>query len=72
MFVDAHNHLDFYEDSLNLNKALNIIDCDNIKTLGCSMNLESYLFTKNLSISHQNVIPCFGIHPGKLMKTTET
>ncbi|BAH07425.1 TatD family hydrolase [Clostridium kluyveri] len=68
MFVDAHNHLDFYKDSLNLNKALNIIDCDNIKTLGCSMNLESYLFTKNLSISHKNIIPCFGIHPWEAHK----
>ena len=68
MFVDAHNHLDFYKDSTNLSKALNIIKHDNIKTLGCSMNLESYLFTKDLSKSHQNIIPCFGIHPWEAHK----
>lgn len=68
MFVDAHNHLDFYKDSTNLIKALNIIKHDNIKTLGCSMNLESYLFTKDLSKSHQNIIPCFGIHPWEAHK----
>ncbi|WP_333861254.1 TatD family hydrolase [Clostridium sp.] len=68
MFVDAHNHLDFYKDSTNLSKALNIIEHDNIKTLGCSMNLESYLFTKDLSKSHQNIIPCFGIHPWEAHK----
>lgn len=68
MFVDAHNHLDFYKDSLNLNKALDIISCDNIKTLGCSMDLQSYLFTKDLSTRHQNIIPCFGIHPWEAYK----
>ncbi|MFL0194861.1 TatD family hydrolase [Clostridium sp. WILCCON 0269] len=71
MFVDAHNHLDFYKDSSNLNEVLNIIHNNNIKTLGCSMDLNSYIFTKNLSISNKNIIPCFGIHPWKAHENYE-
>ncbi|MCI1944044.1 TatD family hydrolase [Clostridium luticellarii] len=66
MFVDSHNHMDFY--GKNLKKALDIIRKDDIRTLGCSMNLESYIFTKKISEENENVIPCFGIHPWEAHK----
>ena len=63
MFIDAHNHLDFYED--NLDTAIEMINQHKIITLGCAMDEESYLFTKQLSINNPNIIPCFGVHPWK-------
>lgn len=63
MFIDAHNHLDFYGDKLE--HALSLIKEHNIMTLGCGMDVESYLFTKKLSIDNLEIIPCFGIHPWK-------
>lgn len=63
MFIDAHNHMDLYGD--NLETALDMISKHNIITLGCSMDEDSYLFTKQLSINNPNIIPCFGIHPWK-------
>ncbi|QXE20161.1 TatD family hydrolase [Clostridium sp. 001] len=66
MFVDAHNHMDFYKD--NLSNAIDSINYSNIKTLGCSMDLESYIFTKKLSKDNKNITPCFGIHPWEAHK----
>ncbi|MEY7998912.1 TatD family hydrolase [Clostridium sp. Mt-5] len=66
MFVDAHNHMDFY--GKNLKKALDIIEKDDIVTLGCSMDLKSYIFTKKISAENENIIPCFGIHPWEAYK----
>ncbi len=66
MFVDAHNHMDFYKD--NLNNAIDSINLHKIKTLGCSMDLESYMFTKKLNKDNKNIIPCFGIHPWEAHK----
>lgn len=63
MLIDAHNHLDFYGD--NLPTALNMINQKDIITLGCAMDLKSYLFTEKLSKENSRIIPCFGIHPWK-------
>ncbi|KHD36142.1 phosphoesterase [Clostridium acetobutylicum] len=65
MFIDAHNHLDFFEEQEKLNKALDIIKNDNIITIGCSMDTKSYKFTKSLALKNKNIIPCFGIHPSR-------
>ncbi|URZ01035.1 TatD family hydrolase [Clostridium felsineum] len=65
MFVDAHNHLDFFESKEKLDKALGIIRNEEILTLGCSMDCKSYEFTKKLAVKNKNIIPCFGIHPSK-------
>ncbi|MEW9094905.1 MAG: TatD family hydrolase [Clostridiaceae bacterium] len=61
MYIDAHNHLDFYGE--NLNKALTVINENNIKTLACSMDEESYLFARKLSEKNSLIIPAFGVHP---------
>ncbi|MBW4829440.1 MAG: TatD family hydrolase [Clostridiaceae bacterium] len=61
MYIDAHNHLDFYGKELN--KAINIINKNKIQTLACSMNEKSYLLAKDLSKNNPFIIPCFGIHP---------
>ncbi|MBL4938598.1 TatD family hydrolase [Clostridium sp. YIM B02515] len=63
MYIDAHNHLDFY--GKNLDKALNIIKQNNIITLGCAMDVQTYLFTKEINKDNPLIIPCFGIHPWK-------
>ncbi|KMT23256.1 TatD family hydrolase [Clostridium cylindrosporum] len=63
MFIDAHNHLDFYGN--NLSYVLDMIRENSIKTLACSMDEASYLFTRELSKENEYIIPCFGIHPWK-------
>lgn len=63
MYIDAHNHLDFYGDKLY--KAIKIINKNKIQTLACSTDEESYLFAKKLSKDNPFIIPCFGIHPWK-------
>lgn len=68
MFVDAHNHLDFFKEEAKLKKALEIIKSDNIVTLACSMDKDSYNFTKKISKENKNIIPCFGIHPWEAHK----
>lgn len=69
MYVDAHNHLELYGD--NLNEALNIIKENNIYTLACSMDEESYLFTKGLREDNPLIIPCFGVHPWRAHENYE-
>lgn len=69
MFIDAHNHLDFYED--NLSAALDMIKQHNIMTLGCSVDVKSYLFTKELSKDNPCIIPCFGVHPWRAHENYE-
>jgi TatD DNase family protein len=63
MYIDAHNHLELYGDKLD--NALNMIRQHNIVTLGCSMDVETYLFVRELSKNNPLIIPCFGIHPWK-------
>lgn len=63
MYIDAHNHLDFYGDKLY--EAIKIINKNKIQTLACSTDEESYLFAKKLSKDNPFIIPCFGIHPWK-------
>ena len=63
MYIDAHNHLEQYGDKLET--ALTIIERDHIKTIGCAMDVETYLFTRELAKSYPLIIPAFGIHPWK-------
>lgn len=61
MLIDAHAHLDRYEDRLE--SALEEIKQDRIFTLSNSMDLPSY--NQNLDIGRKCdlVLPTFGIHP---------
>jgi TatD DNase family protein len=63
MYIDAHTHLEQFED--NLHVALDIIKKEKILTLACSMDAESYEFSKAVSKDWELVIPAFGIHPWK-------
>ena len=61
MLIDAHAHLDRYEDELD--SALKEINQNKIFTLSNSMDIPSY--RQNLEIAErcQLILPCFGIHP---------
>jgi TatD DNase family protein len=63
MYIDAHAHLDQFKE--NIGTALKIINGERILTLGCSMDIASYRFTKEISSSSEFIIPAFGIHPWK-------
>lgn len=67
MYIDFHNHLDFYTNE-TIDKAINIINNEKIKTIACSMDEKSYV--KNLEISNKSkyIIPIFGIHPWSVDK----
>lgn len=66
MYIDFHNHIDFYNYNM-LSDAIKEIEKNNIKVISCAMDEESYI--KNLTISKlsNNIIPTFGIHPSKVI-----
>jgi len=61
MLIDAHSHLDRYEEALEL--ALDEINKHKILTISTSMDIPS--FERNLEIGERCdlVLPAFGIHP---------
>jgi len=61
MLIDAHAHLDRYEDKLD--SALKEINQNKIFTLSNSMDIPSY--RRNLEIAERCkfTLPCFGVHP---------
>lgn len=61
MYVDAHNHIEQYGE--NLEKALKVIEDNDIHTLACSMDVETYCFAKEIAKDHPLILPSFGIHP---------
>lgn len=63
MYIDAHSHLDFFDDRID--KALEIIQIKKILTVACATDEDSYIFAKNVSANNSLIIPCFGIHPWK-------
>ena len=65
MYIDFHNHIDFYKDE-EIDSVINCINLNNIKIIACSMDEESYL--KNIEISKKSdyIVPIFGIHPWKV------
>jgi len=66
MFIDAHSHLDRYEEDLE--SALKQINQHRILTISNSMDLASY--QRNLKIADMCdlVLPTFGIHPWNAAK----
>lgn len=65
MYIDFHNHIDFYKDE-EIDSVINCINLNNIKIIACSMDEESYL--KNIEISKKSdyIVPIFGIHPWRV------
>jgi TatD DNase family protein len=61
MYIDAHNHLDFYEEKIA--EAIDCINKNNILTLACSMDTKSYMKNKEICKKSNLIIPTFGIHP---------
>jgi TatD DNase family protein len=61
MLIDAHAHLDRYEE--HLPQALEQIDRNGIVTVAVSLDVESYLATKALAARSSLIRPAFGVHP---------
>ena len=61
MLLDAHAHLDFYQDTLD--PALDQINANRIFTISTAMDLPSY--RRNLEITQRSefVLSCLGVHP---------
>lgn len=64
MYIDAHNHLDFYND--NIDRAIKDINENEIITLANSMDINSYNLNKKYSKKSKFIIPTFGIHPNSV------
>ncbi|MGL6107103.1 TatD family hydrolase [Romboutsia sp.] len=64
MYIDFHNHIDFY-NKVNIDKVINDINQNKIKTIACAMDEESYLYNKKLQSKSEYIIPTYGIHPWK-------
>ncbi|MGL5752686.1 MAG: TatD family hydrolase [Paraclostridium sp.] len=62
MYVDFHNHIDFYNKE-NIDKAIEDININKIKTIACAMDEKSYLYNKELQAKSEYIIPTYGIHP---------
>jgi TatD DNase family protein len=62
MFLDAHAHLDLYDESI-IDKVLDQIHSRRIYTLSVAMDPSSY--SRNLELSEKSrfIVPAFGIHP---------
>jgi TatD DNase family protein len=61
MFVDAHAHLDKYDAELPA--IIQEIEANQIFTLSVSMDVESYLKSKQLDAKSKWILSTFGIHP---------
>lgn len=53
MYIDFHNHIDFYKDE-EIDSVINCINLNKIMTIACSMDEESYL--NNIEISKKVII----------------
>ncbi len=62
MLVDAHAHLDLYDDA-ELDAALNQIHQHGIITVSNSLNIPSYQKNKHIGRRCPFVLPTFGVHP---------
>jgi len=62
MLLDAHSHLDHYDDAA-LDAALDEIAVHRILTVAVAMDPPSYARTREIAARNPLVLPCFGIHP---------
>lgn len=61
MLIDAHAHLDKYDDLLD--QALKEIETERIFTVATAMDVPSYLELQKIGARSDLVLPTFGIHP---------
>lgn len=62
MFIDAHAHLDMYEEN-QLDEAIFQIQSMEICTIAVSMDADSFQRNKEILHKCEYIIPSFGIHP---------
>src|SRR5262245_25181590 len=62
MLLDAHSHLDLYDEA-TLDAALDEIAAQRILTVAVATNPPSYERTRDIAAHSRLVLPCFGIHP---------
>jgi len=62
MFVDAHVHIDRYDEAM-LGEALHQIETHRILTVCVAMDVPSYLRTKEIAACSPWLVPTFGVHP---------
>lgn len=67
MYIDFHNHLDFYEED-KLKGVIDDINKNDIKVISCAMDIKSYENNLGIKSQSENIIPIFGIHPWKVSK----
>lgn len=67
MYINAHDHLDFYKD---LDDAIKIINQKSIYTLAVSMDIDDFLYLE--TIKNPLIKIGFGIHPWKVEEDTKT
>jgi TatD DNase family protein len=60
--IDAHTHLDHYDDAA-LDVALDEIAAHRILSVAVAMDPPSYAHTQGIANRSPLVLPCFGIHP---------
>ncbi|MEX2279326.1 MAG: TatD family hydrolase [Acidimicrobiia bacterium] len=64
MFIDAHAHLDKYNDD-DVERVLAQIEQDQILTLSVSVDERSFLRSEAIAARSPLVVPSFGIHPAE-------
>jgi TatD DNase family protein len=62
MLIDAHTHLDHYDDAA-LDAALAEIAARRVLTVAVAIDPPSYARTREIAARCPLVLPCFGIHP---------
>lgn len=62
MYVDAHTHLDHYDEA-QLTKAIAEIEQHSILTFAVAVDVPSYQRQQEIARQSELIVPCFGIHP---------
>lgn len=64
MFIDAHSHLDKYDDA-DLDRVLDQIEQSRILTTSVSVDDESFRRSEAIAARGALVVPAFGVHPSE-------
>jgi TatD DNase family protein len=71
MFVDAHAHLDKYDDQ-EIGHVVKTIEQERILTISVSVDEASYTRTERIAQRSELIIPAFGIHPSEAQRFADT